>query len=192
MNALEEKQLTLQKKANEVLEKLDILNILSSYGKPEIVGSLSSGLMTWKDIDIELTNGIDEEKYWGIVKKLFHTEGYKRLNVIDFRKSVNPNSPKGLHICISDYEYNGEKDLWKIDIWFLEPRKEENFHKWLLENLKEEHRLPILEIKSQITSNPKYKYEIFSVDVYKAVIEDGIKNLEDFKKYLLKTNRTLE
>lgn len=191
MTKIEERQLQLQQEAKEVLEKLNILNILSMYGEPEIVGSLATGLMTWKDIDIELTNGINEDKYWKIVKQLFHTPGYKRLNVIDFRKSTNPNTPKGLHICISDFFYKSGS-TWKIDIWFLEPRGiGDNFHKWLLENLKEEHRLPILEIKQQVDSHPKYKYEIFSADVYKAVIEDNARNLEDFKKYLSKTKRTL-
>lgn len=192
MNNLEENQLRLQQEAKEVLSELNILSILSSYGEPKIVGSLATGLMTWNDIDIELTNGINEDKYWKIVKQLFHTPKYKRLNIIDFRNSVNPNTPKGLHICISDYLFHDDKP-WKIDIWFLEPRQtEENFHAWLQENLKPEHKLPILEIKQQVSSHPKYKYEVFSVDIYKAVIEDNAKNLEDFKKYLAKTNRTLD
>ena len=61
----------LQKEAYEVLEKLDLLNILSTYGKPEIVGSLATGLMTWRDIDLEVVDKIDEDKYWDVVKKIF-------------------------------------------------------------------------------------------------------------------------
>ncbi len=187
------RQEEFQREAYWVLEELDLLSILSFYGKPTIVGSLATGLMTWKDIDIEITEGIDEEKYWQVVKKLFHTPKYKFLSVVDFRKSVNPNSAKGLYLSLSDYYLRGEGS-WKIDIWFLNPRKpgEENFHKWLQENLKEEHRLPILRIKEQIASTTKYKHEIFSIDIYKAVIEDSAKSLEDFKKYLTKTKRTLD
>lgn len=191
MNDLEKKQLELQNEAKEVLEKLDLMNILSDYGTPKIVGSLATGLMTWKDIDIELTNGIDEDKYWSVVKKLFHTPGYKHLSVIDFRNSTDPNSPKGLYACISKFHLYGKKN-WKIDIWFLEPNSRDvDFHEWLTKNLKLEHRLPILEIKDQIADHPKYRKEIFSTDIYKAVIEDGAKNIEDFKKYLSKTGRMI-
>src|SRR3989344_7925605 len=130
MEDLLKKQEDLQKEAHEVLAKLDLLNILPIYGKPEIVGSLATGLMTWRDIDIEVVKEIDEKKYWEVVKKIFHTPDYKRTFVIDFRKSVNPNTPKGLHICITDYDFKKDGNLWKIDIWFLPPRKpnEENYN----------------------------------------------------------------
>src|SRR3989344_8099789 len=101
MEDLLKQQEELQKEAQEVLGKLDLINILSIYGKPEIVGSLATGLMTWRDIDLEVIKEIDEEKYWEVVKKIFHIPNYKRTIVVDFRKSVNPNTPKGLHICIS-------------------------------------------------------------------------------------------
>jgi hypothetical protein len=192
MNDLEKKQSELQNEAKEVLEKLDLMNILSSYGTPKIMGSLATGLMTWKDIDIELTNGIDEDKYWDVVKKLFHTPGYKHLNIIDFRNSTNPNSPKGLYACISKFHLYGN-DNWKIDIWFLEPNSRDfDFNDWLTKNLKPEHRLSILEIKTQIAMHPKYRKEIFSTDIYKAVIEDNAKDINDFKRYLAKTNRVLD
>lgn len=182
----------LQKEGYEVLEKLDLLNILSIYGKPEIVGSLATGLMTWKDIDLEVVKEIDEEKYWEVVKKIFHTADYKRTFVIDFRKSVNPNTPKGLHICITEYALVKGEEPWKIDIWFVERSGEETFNEWIKNKITEENRPIMLSLKKEVRKFPKYGKDIFSVDVYKAVIEQGAKNIEDFKNYLRETNRSLD
>lgn len=67
-----------------------------------------------------------------------------------------------------------------------------NLNKWIKDSLKEEHRLPILQIKHAISSHPKYRKQIFSVDIYKAVIEDGVRDLAGFKGHLQETNRTLD
>lgn len=184
MEDLLKRQNDLQKEAYEVLQELDLINILSIYGKPEIVGSLATGLMTWRDIDIEVIKEINEDKYWEIVRKLFHTPHYKRLFVANFLKSINPNTPKGFHVCIE--EYGKTDDRWNIDIWFFSPRNpnEKNFNAWIKDKITDENRPIILSIKNKISNNPKYKKEIFSIDVYKAVIENGVKNLDDFKRYL--------
>ncbi|HVZ66837.1 MAG TPA: hypothetical protein VG917_01115 [Patescibacteria group bacterium] len=186
------RQEDLQKEAHEVLDKLDLLNILSRYGPPQIVGSLATGLMTWKDIDIEIVGPIDEEKYWKVVKKIFHTPGYKRTFVIDFRKSVNPNTPKGLHICITDYSLREGEDPWKMDIWFVDRNEGEiTFHDWIKDKISDENKPYLLSLKKEARKYPNYGKDIFSIDVYKAVIEHNAKNIEDFKKYLRLTNRSL-
>ena len=38
----------------------------------------------------------------------------------------------------------------------------------------------------------KYRKEIFSIDIYKAVIENGAIDLEGFKKYLKEAGRSLD
>ncbi|MCL4417194.1 MAG: hypothetical protein M1365_10940, partial [Actinobacteria bacterium] len=54
-----------------------------------------------------------------------------------------------------------------------------------------EKRLIILQIKEALIKNKKYKIEIFSIDVYKAVLEKGVKNLEEFKEYLKSVGKNL-
>ena len=186
-------QRELQKEAHEVLAKLNLLNILSIYGKPEIVGSLSTGLMTWRDIDIELVGEIDEDKYWKVVKEIFHTPEYKRTIVIDFRKSNNPNTPKGLHICITDYDFKNDGNLWKVDIWFLDRKPgEPNFNDWIKDKITPANKIVLLSLKKEVKMSPTYGKEIFSVDIYKAVIENGVRDLEGFKKYLSNQGRSLD
>lgn len=165
---------------------------MSKFGNPNIVGSFALDLMSWPDIDIEIEDEISEKNYWNTVQYLFKQSNLKGIFIMDYRSSINPNTPKGLYIGLQ--YYGRQKDPWKIDIWFIAKRKQddENLNKWLKDNLKEEHRLPILAIKNIIASHPRYRKEIFSIDIYKAVIKKGAKNLGDFKDYLKSIGKSLE
>lgn len=182
----------LQKEGYEILKEMKLMEYLANFGNPQIVGSLALGLMTWPDIDIELVKEIREDEYWKMVKYIFQQSNLKGIFIMDYRSSLNPNTPKGLYIGVR--YYGKQKSPWKIDIWFLPKRDPnvENLNEWIKNVLKDEHRLPILEIKHALSSHPKYTKEIFSVDIYRAVIERGIKNIEQFKKYLEKTSRSLD
>lgn len=181
----------LQEEARLVLNKLQIINILSEFGKPKIVGSFYTGLMTWRDIDIELEQEINDELYWKTVNKLFYDQsGLKYLTLINFKNSKNPNTPKGLYIGIKFWLNDKE---WKVDVWFMPPRSKdsENMNEWVKNRLTDENKKIILRIKSQIHDNNKYRKEIFSTDVYRAVIENSVNDLESFKEYLKKQGKSL-
>ncbi len=182
----------LQKAGKQLLEKIGLIEFISKLGKPEIVGSMASGLMIRPDVDIEvIADEINDEDYWETVRFLFYIKNfYHSLYIQDFRKSQNPNTPKGLYIGT---RVNSDGKEWKIDLWFISPRKpgEQNYNEWIKGKINNSNRKIILEIKSEIYKNPKYTKEIFSIDIYKAVIEDRVKNLEDFAKYLSQTNRSL-
>ncbi len=195
-----EQQDKLQKEAHNLLEETGLLEFLSRFGRVEIGGSVDSGLMTWPDIDMGvISENIDDENYWKIVKHLFYLKDYYHsLYIQDFRESVNPDSPKGLYIGLK-IKFNNK--IWKVDIWYVNPRNgdNKNFNDWLKENINKDNKIIILEIKNQVHEKPNYKSnkpkpgkEISSIDIYKAVIEDGVKDLEGFEKYLVKSGRSLD
>src|SRR4051794_9635698 len=181
----------LQKEAYGILKDGELMSLLSEFGNPRIVGSLASGLMTWRDIDIEIENQIEERDYWQAIRKVFKNSRVGMLTIADHRNLTNIITPNGLYIGVK-YSMK-QSEVWKIDIWFVPPRQPgaENFNEWLLANLQEQHRLPILLIKHQIASHPRYRKEIFSVDIYRAVIEHGVTDIPGFEAYLRETNRTL-
>ncbi len=186
-------QEVLQKEGKDLLDEIGLINFLSKFGQIEIGGSFDSGLMVWRDIDMGVfAEEINEEHYWEMVKFLFDLEEYYHsLYIQDFRKSVNPNSPKGLYIGI---KIKYLENMWKIDVWYVNSRRKDefNFNEWLKGKLNEQNRKIILMLKNQIQNNPKYRKEIFAVDVYKAVIEKGVIDLAGFKKYIHKTGRSLD
>ena len=182
----------LQKEGMSFLKNIRLIEELSKYGDPKIVGSMDSGLMTWRDIDIEIEKEeLSENDYWQAVKFIFYlTNHYHNTFIQDFRGSKNPNTPKGLYIG-AKIDYEGHE--WKIDIWFFKPgdHQEPNYSNWIKGKLNNENRKVILEIKDQIFENPKYRKSIFSVDIYKAVIDENVKDFEGFEKYLTKSGRSL-
>ena len=181
----------LQKEGKKVLDQLGIIKILSKYGNPQIVGSFETGLMVWRDIDIELVKEIDDKDYWKAVDELFYDNSkLKYLTLINFKNSKNPMTPKGFYIGIKCWLENKE---WKIDVWFIPPRLKgsENMNEWVKNRLTDENKKIILQIRNQIHKSQKYRKEIFSTDVYRAVIENRVNNLEGFKEYLKKQGKSL-
>ena len=175
----------LQKEGKDILDKLQLLQFLSKYGAPIIVGSFATGLMTWRDIDIEL---VDENKSF---KNLFNTVDY--LFGIDNIKNIQLNNNIGGRIRVNNpdglylgFQYQ-DQELWKIDIWFIYNEKQHSGKddvKWFNDNIDEEKRKSILIIKNQMAVHPKYRKTIFSTDIYDAVIKENVKNYDEFISYI--------
>jgi len=76
MNSLFRKK-NSKRQAHEVLEALNLLHFLSKYGRPKIVGSVALGLMTWRDIDIdlEITGEVNDQDFWQTAQYQGDVEG---------------------------------------------------------------------------------------------------------------------
>ncbi|HRN96640.1 MAG TPA: hypothetical protein PLD54_04295, partial [Candidatus Levybacteria bacterium] len=172
------------------LEKLRLVSILSPLGKVNYRGSYHTGLMTWPDIDIHVEGQITDDQFFQVVQSLFKKRTQvKSLHVADYRLGENPNYPMGLYLgmkCIGE-----QFKEWKIDVWFVADDSEHTFDEWLIKNLTPEKKQQILEIKNVVADHPKYRKEILSVDIYKAVIEHAVSNLEEFKSYLHTVGKSL-
>lgn len=193
---LEQKQQQLQTQAQEVLEKLGLLTLLSRYGEPHIVGSMELGLMTWRDIDIEiiapdLSKDSIAEIAAELIKQVHHRIDF---GVIDNRGQDNPKLPRSIYLGL---KYFGEdikpeemlgssEKAWKIDLHFVLPEDSQGITKTreLKDKLTPEKRQAILQIKEVIATNPKYRKEVFSMDIYQAVLDHNVTDLGGFEKYL--------
>ena len=201
-----DQQQKLQVEAQGVLDDLDLINLLKEYGEPQIVGSLALGLMTWRDIDLEIiVDKLDKEVVAEVIKKLvlkttFRIDITFSDNIARFNNS-NPNSPQSLYIGLKYFgkdipptEMQGSNPLvWKLDLHFIleEDARSKTKTEELKNQITDDKRKIILEIKDQIASNPKYRKQIFSMDIYQAVLEKGISSLEEFRSYLAETGREL-
>ncbi|HUD44134.1 MAG TPA: hypothetical protein VMR41_01185 [Patescibacteria group bacterium] len=191
MKDIDSKQEKLQKEGKQILESLQIIQTLSQFGTPEVVGSMTLKTMLYPDIDIVLRKKpIDENAYWQTVKSLLGKPHVEKLLLMDTRESVTSENPHGLYISIT--YWNGETK-WNIDIWFfrvLDPG-DPNYYEWIRAHMTESDRQVILVLKEAAIRSGKYKTHIFSTDIYKAVLENNVKNLEDFTKYLATLGKSL-
>lgn len=197
------KQEDLQKEAKEVLSKLNLIDTLSKYGSAQIIGSVALGLMVYRDIDIEVTtNNFIQNSIESLVNDLLQKRS-KRIDfvVLDNLEGNNPNAPQGIYIglkyfgLVEDNNYfSTNPKVWKIDIWFVSPEntKGPGYVAKIKYQLTSEKKRIILEIKKSLVSNPKYKKEIFSIDIYTAVLDKQIKNTEEFKDYLKSISKSIQ
>ncbi|RJP47491.1 MAG: hypothetical protein C4584_00360 [Armatimonadetes bacterium] len=188
---LQKQQEDLQKEGNSLLSKWKLLEELSKYGKVTVVGSMALGLMTWRDIDIEVQGDISKDDYFEIARYIFNQHKLNDIRLADYRKDYNPGHQKGLYINVRAWA--NETDKWKLDVWFILPgeSKLDEYYRKTKEKLNIEKINAILFIKNAVCQNPKYRKVYSSVDIYKAVLDEGVTNLDQFKEYLAKIGKEL-
>jgi hypothetical protein len=198
-------QSKLQKDASLVLVNLDLLPLLKKYGDPKIVGSMALELMTWRDIDIEIIVGELDKKVIAEVIEALVIKTVVRIDITftdnRFKFGLEEKIPKSLYIGL---KYFGEDippgemlganpKAWKLDLHFIMKEDARGGIKTteIASKLTDENRRIILEIKEVVAENPQHRKQIFSLDIYKAVLDHGVKNLEDFQSYLARDGRAL-
>ena len=125
------KQEVLQKEARQVLIDTGIEKLLSTHGNTHITGSLKTGLMVRRDIDVMVTPLPQDNNFWGMAKEFFSIEHVNQLSLVNNITLENKRLPKGLYFGI---KYGSEGIVWKIDVWFVD-KFTEDYDRWLMENL---------------------------------------------------------
>lgn len=77
-------------------------------------------------------------------------------------------------------------ETWKIDLWTARPEEfEYGAPKRTLweKTLTEDTRYHILMIKEAVCDLPEYRQSLFSVHIYKAVLEHGVRSLDEFRDW---------
>lgn len=190
MTSILEKQEALQKEAEEVLRALELLDFLADLGEAKVVGSCALGLMTRKDIDIDVAvDELKEGEYFQAVRHLFGRPEVKRLVLADNRnlseKLKQQGVPESMYLGVFAKAKDGGE--WKMDLRFVRGSlaRAEKYITETRGRLDDEKRRVILEIKSVICTHPKYlNKEISSVDIYNSVLAGQVRSLDDFRKYL--------
>jgi hypothetical protein len=166
----------LQAGADAVVADLGLHGLLSALGEPVRTGSSALGLMVVPDIDITVVcQSLDVDAVVGLAARLSRHE---RVRVVQFRKdagiwNTEPDAyPDGLYLGL---KYRAEVE-WNADIWFVdEPERQPDLGhvRTLPGRLTPETRAAILLIKH---SRPDYR----SYDVYRSVLDDGVRTPEDY------------
>jgi len=188
---LQKRSELLKKEAETVLEETKIIRALSKVGRVEIIGSLRLDLLYRRDIDIFVySKVVEKRKANDLVKDLLNMNVFQTIALADMQTWPELDYPKGFYFEVI-YVKNNNK--WKFDIWYLRPVEEyaklvesslKNFDKLLKNN--QERRNVILAIKDHYFNGIKYKDNIKSIDIYKAVLNHGVKSVEEFTKFIEK------
>ena len=75
-------------------------------------------------------------------------------------------------------------ELWNVDLWFFDKETISNAEKYcdnIASNTNQTQKDIIVSIKSELISRGLYTFEQYkSIDVYKAVLEANVKNVDEF------------
>ena len=155
------------------------------------VGSYTMRTMTWRDLDfVRCVDQMDWERHWEIGTRLSRT-GWVRWIVCsdNFRRAEpEPSYYWGPRVsdpalgCLPD----SDERIWKLD---LQTSTTEHLARGLdLRNrwaalMTEEARAEILALKEVLCHTPEYRREVLSVHIYEAVLEAGVRGLEEFLEW---------
>ena len=172
-------------KALEILEKLDLLNRWSRYGKPYLLGSVKMGLVWKRDIDMNIYCKDPKEESGNIVMaEIASLPGVEKIEFHNFLDTPD----MGLYWKI--FFRDDEDEIWTLDNWLVsfdhpDAGLGEDLAEKLLKVLTPEYRRRILIIKSQV----KIGDGIRGVDVYQGVIQGKVENVEEFLEWFSGINK---
>jgi len=192
---LAERQQWLQHQASRLIADLGLMELLSVAGEPRLTGSAELELMVWPDVDLEVVAPGTPEMAPAveIVRHLMLDADVHigKLNIADERQTTRPDIPRGIYIG-PDVTHEGLD--WQVDIWIVDPEQAAERHRLaagIRAKLDPENRRTILELKQILAASDRYHRGISSVDLYTAVLDRGVVDLDGFVRYLGESGRTL-
>lgn|SRR5574340_571381 len=187
------RQNTLQAEAQTALDDLKLIELLSPLGPPLLLGSMASGLMVWPDIDITVSYpGLTIDQVMGTMQPVY---AHPRVKRVRYRNEVGTFNPTGLALhdryYFGVYYHASSGTEWKVDISFWVSVREhpEPFHEAISRKLTKETRLAILWIKDVWFRLPTYRHQVYSVDIYDAVLSHGVRTPTEFDEYLIERGK---
>lgn len=179
---------SIRKEADEIIYGKGLHNILSGFGIPFYTGSYALHLMTWRDLDIYLeTENLSEKNFFELGSKIVVQFQPAKMSFRNERIAKTSGLPNGLYWGI--YLGNERAGAWKIDVWTMdidECRQRLGYCDNLFKRISDSDRKKILEIKSKCWQDPLYRRSYSSSDIYSAVLDKGIENFEQFRKWVQK------
>jgi hypothetical protein len=183
------RQAALQAEAAELLAEPHVAAVLADVGPVHLTGSYVSGLMCWPDLDVMAHVGaaFAPRDVLRLLQRIVDIPGVVGF---DYRDERGPRSPTGTsrderyHVPIA-LSRNGRE--WRIDLtlWLNDPHVNlTTWHENLRESVTGEQRLAILRIKDVWHRLPSYPDRVGGMQIYTAVLDDGVRSPQQFAAWL--------
>ena len=154
----------IKEAADRILHTYGLLDLLRPLGTPHVIGSYRMDMMAWNDLDIDIENeGMSLAKLHrltGDILEIFHPAWYEA------KEEVMDGA------------------LWNVDLWFFDRetiREAERYCDTIAQAAGPVQREEIAAIKRALIERGLYAFDKYgSMDVYRAVLEEKIKTVEEF------------
>ena len=167
--------------ADYILYTAGLLDELKKIGQPHIIGSYRMDMMAWNDLDIDIENSAMRiDKLYQLtdwIIKTFKPVWYEaKEEITDIGKTV----------WFHGFEKNITGELWNVDLWFFDKETIETAEKYcdeIAEKASDTQKKLIIQIKQELIARKLYSFDKFtSMDVYSAVIDNGVTSIDEFLK----------
>jgi len=182
------RQAALQDEARQMLARLDLAGLVADVGPLLVTGSFVSGLMCWRELDVMVHAGRDfsPADVIGLLARIVPQAG---VIALDYRDERGPRCVTGqrrderYHVTLT-VEHAAR---WQIDLtlWLHDLHRNVTlWHEELRERITAEQRIAVLRIKDHWHRQPAYPHRIGGLDIYTAVLDDGIRTVDEFAAWL--------
>lgn len=175
----------LLSEGKRVIEKLDIERQLGSMGKLHLTGSFRSGLMVKRDIDFYIL--VDEPQLQPLAdlgRKLMDDPTVGKISIANhYIWPKTPGVPRSLYLCIRPVV---EGELWQVDVHMMNPDDlpdKTNYPLDWEDKMTGKQKDSALMLKANLQELGRYPGEFRSADIYRAVMNDGIKTIPELQTW---------
>ncbi len=181
----------LRQEASELLNKEGLLSMLNAFGTTQVIGSYTLDTMTWPDIDISmnLPDGQNVERFFELGKR---SAAKFQITKMSYSNHFIRNFPGFDHGLYWGIQLRYAEREWKVDLWGY---GDTDYQKHIAESdalhqrLQQADRTAILRIKHVICQHPDYRGNVYnSMAIYRAVLEDKVESVDEFKAWIKKTH----
>jgi hypothetical protein len=183
------RQSALQEEAREVLAELDLAALVADIGPLLLAGSFVSGLMCWRDLDVGLLVGSDFSPQ-DVLRLLQRIVGQLGVTAFEYHDERGPRCVTGQ---VRDERYHvpftvdraGQSCRIDLTLWLHDAHLNvTRWHDELRESITAEQRSAALRIKDVWHRRPSYPDQVGGLDIYTAVIDDGVRTPRQFATWL--------
>jgi len=183
------RQAALQDEAREVLAGLDLAALVSDVGPFLVTGSFVSGLMCWRELDVMVLagRGFSPQDVMGLLARIVSRAGVTGIEYRDergLRCVTGQVRDERYHVTLT-VEHAGRD--WQIDLSLWLHDLHENVTRWheeLRERITAEQRRAVLRVKDAWYRRPAYPHHVGGLEIYTAVLEDGVRTPGQFAAWL--------
>src|SRR5438034_380211 len=186
--AITESDEALRREADGLLDA-GLRDAIATYGEVHVIGSYALRLMTWRDLDIHVVRDPPDLAAFfelgGAIAALLEPH---RMHFRDERRVGTVGLPRGLYWGV--YLGDERAGAWKIDVWSTDRAGFEDVRlhgERLAARLSEASRQTILKIKSACWRHPEYRRAFSSADIYSAVLDHRVADVESFWRFIGRT-----
>lgn len=182
MTSARSQNTALHTEADRILQTDRLLELAQACGDVFVGGSYHSELMVWRDLDLYIGMNTDDlGVFFDLGRRIVENFYASKAFFTDARTS----DPAGLYWGIR--LGNLAPGAWKFDIWGVKPKalaQRRSSADAFVKRLTPATRAAILNLKTHYWADPGYRNEITSDDIYRAVLDEGVRNQSAFEALL--------